>query len=183
MIKEEFESLTGCKATNEDWYVFEKLYLGAGEMDKAAFCADVKASALVSDGFDGGKAIAPREWMRKVADKSELNYNKRIAIEAYSRTHLASAAELLLRYAEKFNSREMRDATVQIVGPLLTARVALERGYSLTAEERDAVLAELPEECGPIGLTVADVTGLRETKRSSPRGRKTDAAAAAEAIG
>lgn len=161
MIKEEFEKLTGCKATNEDWYVFEKLYLGAGDMDKVAFCADVKASSVVGDGFDGAKTIAPREWMRKVADTSEMNYNKRLATETYSRRHLGAAAELMLRYAEKFNSREMREATLQIVGPLLTARVALEQGYSLTKEERDAVLAELPEECGPMGLTVEDVTGGR----------------------
>lgn len=165
MIKEEFEQLTGCAATNEDWYIFEALYLGAGGMDKARFCADVKASALVSDGFSGRKTIAPREWMRAVAETSTMNYNKRIAIEGYSRRHLGAAAEALLKYAEKYNSREMREATASIVGPLLTARVALERGYELTPAEREAVLKELPETCDPIGLTVEDVTG---EKRSSP---------------
>lgn len=187
MTQEEFCKLTGiAHISGEDFASIHTLYIATGEMNKNVFCAGIKATLTEGTSEAYGTFACTPMWIdmtAKTINRLEAE-NRRLRtmvrdLEEAVREQEATIKDLeeaegkqqeslmrigrsLRRAGERGDLRPLAYISVGIMGAEASALFAVENGYGLIAEEREALDRLLEKEV------------TRE-------GERPDAAAAAEA--
>ena len=77
MLKKEFESLTGKTVSDEDFTLINRIYMAAGEMDKATFCKNWKPE-LLENPIVAAMTVGTETWIKaQMNTAEELNKAKK----------------------------------------------------------------------------------------------------------
>ncbi len=140
MTKQEFQELTRREITKEDYRMVEKLYMAAGDMDKAEFCREIKAMCAYDAAND---QIELRRCLREIAvtvDKLTARINHMENAGGKKRQELA---EFLLSKAGAYDDRDLYNEAERLVGRKSVVLLKLRAGQPLSADDMDYICNNL----------------------------------------
>ena len=131
MQQKEFEELTGMQIAPEEYYEIEQIYNTVDTIDKKEFCEHWKR---------GNYMYLLAQLVKKVRDYEKwVNDNEKWAKEQ-SETKNA-CIPVLLDKANVYNDYKLKEVAISLAGVRTTAKMCVEHGYKLCADEKNYLLA------------------------------------------
>lgn len=112
MLKKEFESLTGKTVSDEDFTLINRIYMAAGEMDKATFCKNWKPEMLENP-IVAALAVGAETWIKADLNTTEKLLKMKKDCEDAFRTAKGLQDQVNAREQKINQLRAAVDATVE----------------------------------------------------------------------
>lgn len=124
MQQKEFEELTGLQVTPEEYYEIEQIYNTVDTIDKKEFCEHWKR---------GNYMYIFAQLVKKVRDYEKWANEERKTKEI--------CTPVLLDKANVYNDYKIKEVAISLAGVRTTAKMCVEHGYKLCADEKNYLLA------------------------------------------
>lgn len=124
MQQKEFEELTGMQIAPEEYYEIEQIYNTVDTIDKKEFCEHWKR---------GNYMYLLAQLVKKVRD-----YEKWAKEQQETKN---ACIPVLLDKANVYNDYKLKEVAISLAGVRTTAKMCVEHGYKLCADEKNYLLA------------------------------------------
>lgn len=137
MTKQEFETLTGQRISDEDFKPYNEMYMNAGEIDKQTFCEAIK---------QGGKSEAVRKTLDALSHTATVREQHIASLEQENDAMAKESfrlGEMLIKKSDEQLDGELYAEAIKILGQRNCINFKLENRMELVGSDIEYIKQNL----------------------------------------